>query len=179
MLAGVALTETERALLVAMMAAFASISVAILTATAAYLSAKRERRRSLYGECVKAAIAWVELLYRVRRRGSADEAASALDERFHEAQESLAYYSGWVGSDSKFMARSYRTLVSEVKAQTSTAIQDAWGQEGRAPGSPPSEGDVHPDISAAVDRFLRDVRSHLSWQPWRKLAFAYRNRAKS
>ncbi len=172
------LTDTERALAVAGIAATATVTAAVVAAAAAYFSSRLDRRRILYSEAVRAAVAWKELLYRVRRRADSDEAAHAIIALFHDTQDQLTYYQGWVGSDSKYMARSYKRLVRRVKTTTEPLIQEAWQASPRLiPGSAISS-DVHPDIETWTEEFLKDVRSHLSWQPWRKLAVVLRNTEK-
>ena len=154
--------------------ASAAIIVAVLSALAAYLAAKRERRRSLYSEAVKAAVAWEEMLYRVRRRGEGAE--RDLIDRFHELQDNLTFYSAWVGSESKYMSRSYKNLTKSVKSATEDLIKAAWKEPIRPVPGDALDGEPHPDIDRYVEAFLADVRSHLSPLPWRKLAVAWRNR---
>lgn len=168
------LTETERALLVAGIAAAATISVALFTALAAYLASKRERRRVLYSEAVKVAVGWKEMLYRVRRREAGQE--PVLINRFHDLQDELAYYQAWIGSDSKYMKRSYDRFVAGVKQKTERLITQAWVDRVRPVPGNAQPGDEHPDLSDLTASFLEDVRSHLSPWPWRKLAAAWRNR---
>jgi hypothetical protein len=154
--------------------ACATIIVAVLAALAAYLAAKREQRRSLYSEAVKAAVVWEEMLYRVRRRGEGAE--RDLIERFHELQDNLTFYNAWVGSESKYMSRSYKKLTKGVKDATEGPIKVAWKEPPRAIPGEAVDGDTHPDIDRHVEAFLADVRSHLSPLPWRKLAVVWRNR---
>lgn len=170
-----ALTDTERALAVALIAALATLLAAVIAASVAYFSSKRDRRRVLYSEATKAALGWKEMLYRVRRRQAGDDAAYALVARFHETQDSLTYYSTWVASDSKHMARSYRRLVERVKRSTEELIREAWNGPIRPVPGDSLPGDIHPDVDKWAEEFLRDVRSHLSWQPWRKFAVVKRN----
>lgn len=150
-----------------------TVVVAILSALAAYLAAKRDRRRTLYSEAVQAIAGWKEMLYRVRRRQTDD--APELVAQFHELQDKLAFCEAWVGSESKYMARSYRRLVREVKGATESLIQEAWEKPPRSPGVAETEFGPVPDLTSSIDRFLADVRSHLSPLPWRKLAIASRN----
>ena len=150
-----------------------TVVVAILSALAAYLAAKRDRRRTLYSEAVQAIAGWKEMLYRVRRRQTDD--APELVAQFHELQDKLAFCEAWVGSESKYMARSYRRLVREVKGATESLIQEAWETPPRSPGAAETEFGPVPDLTSSIDRFLADVRSHLSPLPWRKLAIASRN----
>jgi hypothetical protein len=155
-------TDSELALLVAAIAVFGTA----LTAYAAYLTSKRERRRVLYSEAVRAAVGWKEMLYRVRRRDIGQE--RALVDSFHKLQDDITYYQAWIGSESEHMKRSYDILVSGMKGVTQELINAAWSDEIRpAPGNAiPS--DSHPDVSGLVDEFLSDVRCHLSPWPWRR-----------
>jgi hypothetical protein len=154
-----------------------AVTVACLSALAAYLAGKRERRRALYSEAVKAAVAWEEMLFRVRRRSEGQE--RELVERFHDLQDDLTYHQAWVGSESKYIKRSYDKLIADVKSGTAELITKAWEQPLRpAPGNA-FPGEEVPNVAPSVDVFLCDVRSHLSPWFWRKLAVAWRNRSES
>lgn len=168
------LSKTEHDLLIAAIPAAAALCVGLLSALAAYLASKRERRRALYSEATKAAVAWGEMLYRVRRRRVDQE--WELVSLFHEVQAQITYYDAWVGSESVYIKRSYDRLVREIKFASRDLIRSAWDAEPAArPGNAPLD-EVNPDVSMHVDRFLRDVRSQLSPWPWRKLAVRWRNR---
>lgn len=168
------LSENERAILIALMAGSVSLMVAAVGVVASYFANKREQRRLTYSQAVRAATAWKELLYRVRRRQAGDEAS--IVEMFHQAQDDLIYYEAWVGAHSRFMARSYSRLVKAVKSDTDALIRQAWESDVRPAPANALDDDAHPRISWAVGAFLQDVRSHLSPWPWRKLAMAWRNR---
>lgn len=148
--------------------------MAIIAALAAYLAHKRDRRRTLYSEATRAAVRWKEFLYRVRRREKGQE--RDLIQGFHGLQDELSYYQAWVGGDSKYMKRSYEKFVGEVKERTGKLIVAAWEEPIRAVPGNARPDDTHPDLSDVTDAFLKDVRSHLSPWPWRKLASAWRNR---
>jgi hypothetical protein len=163
---------TSTTLSIAIPAATAT-AVASLSALAAYLASKRERRRVLYSEATKAAVAWEEMLFRVRRR-SADQERELID-TFHTLQDDLTYHRGWVGSESRYMKRSYDKLTTEVKRATTDLITEAWTKPVRpAPGNALPD-DVFPELAPFIDAFLCDVRSHLSPWFWRKLAVVWRN----
>lgn len=168
------LSDSGTSLVVALIAGVVAVTVAVLGALAAYLAGKRQQRRATYSEAVKAATAWTELLYRVRRRRKGR--APAIIELFHVAQDSLSYYQAWVGAESVYMARSYKRLVKSVKDATESEIQQAWKDAIRPVPGDALSGDVHPDVEETVGAFLKDVRSHLSPWPWRKIAMAWRNR---
>lgn len=170
----VSLTENERAVMVAVIAGSVALVVPLLGALAAYLATKRQQRRTTYSEAVRAATAWKELLYRVRRRRA--DGVPQLMERFHVAQEELAYYEAWIGAESHYMAASYKRLVAAVKTKTEPLIQQAWKDRVRTPPGDAQPGDVHPDLEPDVGVFLQDVRGHLSPWPWRKLAVVLRNK---
>lgn len=154
--------------------AAATIAVAVLSALAAYLATKRDRRRALYADAVQTIAGWNEMLYRVRRRTATD--APDLVTRFHELQDKLTYFCAWIGSESKYMTRSYNRLVMEVKDATEDLIQAAWDEPVRPSPAKALPNDIHPDISKFLNRFAQDCRSHLSPLPWRRIAVAWRNR---
>jgi hypothetical protein len=170
-------TSSDTALVVAAIAAAASLAVGVVGALAAYFSNKRERRRTLYSQATKAALAWKEMLYRVRRRQAGDEAD--LVKQFHALQDDLQYFQAWVGSESKFMARSYERLVTGTKRATEPLITQAWSDPVRPLPGNATKNDKHPDLAALSDAFLLDIRSQLSPLFWRKLAVAWRNRKKT
>jgi predicted metal-dependent hydrolase len=159
---------------IALVGSAVTVVVALLSALTAYLAAKRERRRVLFSEAVQAIIGWKEMLYRVRRRGS--DQTRELVQSFHALQDKLSYYEAWIGSESKFMSRSYSRLVRTVKSSTMPLIQNAWDRPVRPEPGNATDEDIHPNLDNAVDGFLRDVRSHLSPVFIRKFALAYRNR---
>lgn len=163
--------------LIFVVAAAATVIASLITTYVARAAAIKERRRALYGEAIQAAVSWNELLYRVRKRRDNKEHAREITEKFHETQDRLAYYQGWVASESKYLARSYRRLIARIKTETEPLIQQAWSEPVRKTKDlAKSDGDTHSDVHKFVDAFVQDVRSHLSLLPWRKLAVAWRNR---
>jgi len=151
-----------------------TVVVALLSALAAYLASKRDRRRILYSEAIQAIVSWKEMLYRVRRR--TDDQTGQLVAGFHELQDKLSYYQAWIGGESKYMDRSYARLVRGIKGETEALIRNAWDDPIRPAPGKALDGDGHPDISTYTDAFAADLRSHLSPLPWRRIAVAYRNR---
>jgi len=127
-------------------------------------SERRDRRRTLYSEAYKAALAWVKMLYRVRRRDP--EQPYELAAQFHRLQEDLDFYQGWIESESIAFGRAYQRLVLEVKALTLPEVQAAWAS---APFDPKHgfslQGETHPPVESAKRQFLRDLREHLSLKP--------------
>lgn len=102
-------------------------------------------------------------------------AAFEIIDRFHDLQERLDFYEGWIGSESKYMRRSFTTLVDASKRATENDIQAAWDKRGKSGNADPS--DNHPVIDPVVtETFLRDVRAHLSSRPLRWAGVAWRNR---
>ncbi|KJF18047.1 hypothetical protein [Acidithrix ferrooxidans] len=159
---------------IALIGTATTVVVAILSALIAYMVAKRERRRTLYSEAIQAIVAWKEMLYRVRRRSG--NQVYDLVAAFHDLQDKLSYYEAWIGSESKYMSRSYKRLVKAVKSKTDFLIRDAWKESIRDPAEYSLPSDDHPDLAPNVEAFLNDVRSHLSPYFWRRIALAYRNR---
>ncbi|WP_372507559.1 type I restriction-modification system subunit M N-terminal domain-containing protein [Mycolicibacterium doricum] len=152
-----------------------AVLVAVLSAFIARVLIGRDRRRQMYGEAFRVALEWREMVYRVRRRDNSKEHDRVLIDRFHELQERLDYYEGWIGSESRYMRRSFRRLVTVIKGATKGDLQTAWEARGRSGNADPDTN--HPKIpSSAMDNYLLDVRSHLSLQPWRWPAVWWRNR---
>lgn len=150
------------------MPAAAAITAAIVGVLATYIHNKSSRRREMYGQAIRSVVGWTEMPHRVRRRG--DDEGPGLRERFHQLQEELACHRGLIGSESKYVERSYIRLVAAAKRVAKEPIRVAWADPGE--GSPDEELDLSSEIAA----FLRDVRAHLSPWPWQKLALSYRNR---
>lgn len=142
------LSETQGTVLAAGVPAAVTLMVAALSALTAYLASKRERRRTLYGKAFRAALGWCEMLYRVRRRGASTESDLDLVARFHELQEELDFYTGWIGSESKYLRRSYKALIDAVKEDTRQLIADAWKAPVREPCGGTLDTDAHPDLEA-------------------------------
>ena len=160
---------------VSITSAVTAIVVALMSLLIARSFVGRDRKRQLYGEAYKTALEWREMVYRLRRRDNTREHDRLLTDRFHDLEERLDFYNGWIGSESLYMRRSYEKLVADSKQATLALIRDAWDVAGRAGNADPS--DVHPTPSPDLaDAFLRDVRSHLSFQPWRWAAVVIRNR---
>lgn len=168
------LSDSETALFVAAIAGLTTVLVAVLGAWITAARARSDRRREVYSKATRSALAWTEFLYRVRRRQEGKE--HELVGKFHDAQEELAFYRAWIGSDSIFVQRSFAKLVTKVKSVAEPLIEAAWKEDVRdAPGDARPE-DEHSSVDIALEDFLRDVRSHLSLWPWRWLAVAWRNR---
>lgn len=152
----------------ALITAAAALAVGVLTALGAAVSARRARQRDLYSRAYRTVMAWEEMLYRVRRRRDDDEAAHVLIDRFHELQEEIAYFSGWIRSESLYLGRSYCRLVDAVKGDSedddsvAALVQKAWEDPIRAPAEGTKPDDKHPKNDAAAERFLTDVKLHLS-----------------
>ena len=169
------LTDTQATLIAAGIAAASAVVVALLSAFVARIYVGRDRRRQMYGEAFRVALEWREMVYRIRRRDNTKENDRVITDRFHELQERLDFYEGWIGSESKYMRRSFGHLVKAAKDATQDDIKAAWEQRG-TPGSADPD-DHHPVIDqSAMDGYLRDVRAHLSLQPWRWMCVAWRNR---
>lgn len=153
-----------------------TILLAILRAVALWSTGKRDRQRELYSQAYKTAMAWREMLYRVRRRADGDEAERALIDRFHELQEEIDYYQGWTASESKWMGRSFCRLVAGIKEATRELIRLAWAEpKRRTAAESVREADGHPATDAARDTFLKDIRNHLSLFPVMKVFVFFRN----
>lgn len=144
----------------------AAIPASIAGAVALYASwvarrrAEHDRRRESYSEAYRLALAWCEGLYRVRRRPSDGSGDRELVQHFHELQESIAYYEGWLSTEHAELGTAYRELLDRVMAECKPLIQGAWRSPGREPTEPPPEKEAHPNLQSAKDEFLAAVRKH-------------------
>lgn len=168
------LSEGELAVFIAVLTLTGTLLVAVIGAWATLASTKRENRRVLYSEAVRAALAWEEMVFRVRRRS--EDQTQELIARFHKMQDDLAYYSAWIGSDSKSMRRSYQRLVGSVKSETEQLITRAWEEQLRKPPGNKLPDDAMPNLGDVTDPFLNDVRAHLSPWIWPRICVWHRNR---
>jgi hypothetical protein len=144
------------------------LGAAVIGGLFVWAQARRDRRRSLYSDAYKAAMSWVEMVYRVRRRCEGQE--QELVARFHDAQEDISYHEGWLSSESPALCRSYCRLVAAVREAAAPLIQAAWKEPVRPLAEHTRPEDVHPDVTAARDALLLDAREHLSpwfWVRWR------------
>lgn len=113
------------------------VIVLVLRAVVLALTDKVDRQRDLYSKAFRAALAWKEMLYRVRRRTPGSE--RDLIERFHELQEEIDYFEGWTASEGRSIGRSYCRLVREIKRQTQPLIREAWSNSPRPTAEPAPE----------------------------------------
>jgi hypothetical protein len=161
----------------AVIAALAAIVVAAVGGLLAFVDRGLQRRRDLYSRAYRSAMAWKEMLYRVRRRAPGAEADRKLVETFHSLQEEIDYYQGWICSESPWLGRSYCKLVAAVKKDTLKPIADAWAESPRrAPSAGTLPNDFHPNVERASHSFLLDVRLHLSILIFPRLVVVWRNR---
>lgn len=128
--------------------------------------ADRNRRRDLYSEAYKVALQWCEGVYRVRRRASDGSTDGDLVKHFHDMQERISYYEGWLAMEAPELGRSYRALLGEVRSSCEPLVKDAWDRPGREPTTPTPENEKGPDLSDAKTAFVRDLNEHLSRRPW-------------
>jgi hypothetical protein len=155
--------------------AAATVLLALLRAFAFIITGKRERQRALYGDAYRAAMAWRQMLYRVRTRAPGTE--HELLSRFDKLQVRIDYYRGWTASEGRWIGRSYAQFVLVVQESTSPLIEKAWkmSDDERLPWNDERDSAGHPPTDAASDLFLMDIRNHLSLWLVPKIAVSWRN----
>ncbi|HUY24705.1 MAG TPA: hypothetical protein VMV09_05295 [Candidatus Saccharimonadales bacterium] len=144
----------------AIVGAAVAAAVSIYLAWRAHQENVRERRRATYSEAYKAAMGWVEMVYRVRRRSNKED--PKLVELFHERQEAITYFQGWIATESEVMGRAYRDLVDSLRGATEKLLQEAWASDPAPPWASGHGKGPRPDCQGASDKFLKQVRDHLS-----------------
>lgn len=156
-------TSATDPLVVAIVAAALAGFVAVGTKAVDMTAARRTRRMAVYSEALRAAVAWQESLYRVRRRPNDGTGDAALVERFHDLQEQLAYHLAWLQLEDEGLADEYRALVDAVKKQTQDPIRAAWTDRNRPRGADPIPADqFQPDTEIEQAAFLQACRIRLS-----------------
>lgn len=141
--------------------------VTIGMAIASRYTDRRDRRRELYAAGYQAALAWMEMLYRVRRRDP--DRPYDLAGEFHKLQEAIDFHQAWIDSESVSFGRAYRRLVLTIKALTIDEIKAAWKAAPCRPEDGFSLADkTHPPVEEAKEQFIRDLQDHLSLQPSRR-----------
>jgi hypothetical protein len=110
----------EHASLSSQLAPVGTLTAALVAAAVAlYLNARgrknaeRDRRRTLYSEAYRVALEWCEGIYRVRRRPQDGSGDADLVRHFHEMQERIAYYEGWLAMESPQLGRAYKRFLRE------------------------------------------------------------------
>jgi hypothetical protein len=170
----IALSELEKALLSGSAGVVGASLVAgafgLYRIAAGRKDAERDRRRGLYSEAYKTALEWCEGVYRVRRRASDGSEDRELVKHFHDMQERISYYEGWLSMEAPELGRAYRVLLESVRSKCEPLIQDAWSHDGREPTTPTPKDEPGPDLTEAKDAFVRDVREHLSRRFWKRQA---------
>lgn len=159
-----------------LIAALVAACVAVFANWRSHRSARMDRRRTLYGEAYQAVLEWCEAVWRVRRRPADGSGDDALVQHFHELQERLAYYDGWLALESTLLAKAFRTFTYGVLDECEPLIRTGWKRDGRKPQDPRPDGEADPSIDALKEQFLTDVRDHQSKAPWRRLRFWWRYR---
>lgn len=152
---------------------FGTVIVALISALIGRALAVRDRRREQYGNAYKTAVEWREMVFRVRRRSSDSDAD--LQQKFHDLHERIAFHEGWIGSESEAMRRAFRKLQTAVRDETRACIQQAW-QTTPSDSLETINSQEIIENKKADDAFLKAVRRHLSWQPWRRLALMWSQR---
>jgi hypothetical protein len=171
----VAGSEAVSALSWAVLAAIVlSALLGVLTYYVSASKATRDRRRELYSGAFRAAMSWVEMVYRVRRRSVTlqDELVMHL----HRVQEDIAYYEGWLSTEAPELGRSYATLVATIRTTVRPLIREAWSHPAQPPWKGTPTGEEEPDVGLARRQFLQDVHDHLSrwWWVRRRVRVRYR-----
>jgi len=131
---------------------------AILLSSVGRKREQKDRRKTLYSEAFQAVLAWEEGLYRVRRRAADGSEDLEIKNRFHDLQELIAYYYGWLSIESAELGTSYNTLVNTVKHECEPLLQHAWADPPQALNRPTPPDARHPTLQQAKDAFLREVR---------------------
>lgn len=150
-------------------AASATILVAVLTASFTSNALRRRSRAERYAEMVATLAGWTELPFRIRRRQS-DEASvlTPLIDRFHQLQERVVIDSAELAAECPWLATRYERALEQIRAGAAPYIIDAW-----ATAPAPTLGGMNlkgwgPD---GLNSVVTGWRGELRWRfGWRRLA---------
>jgi hypothetical protein len=141
--------------------AVGAVAAAIIAALASRAADRRDRRRTLYSDAYRAGLAWVEALYRVRRRDP--NKPYELAGQFHQLQEQIDFHQGWISSESSELGRAYERFISAIKQLTVEEIRSAWRNDPCRPEDGFTlQDEHHPDVKPVKDQFIEDARDHLA-----------------
>lgn len=147
-----------------LLAGAATLLAALVGHVVNTMRARRDRWRDEFADALSAAVAYREFPYAVRRRRHDDPPAERvrLSEAMREVQQSLAYHSALIRTESAHVGASYDRLVRRTREVVGPQIHDAWQ-------APPTSNDVDMNITivsiegiAQVEHeFVVAVRDHL------------------
>lgn len=147
-----------------LLAGAATLLAALLGHVVNTMRARRDRWRDEFARALSATVAYREFPYAVRRRRHDDPAAERvrLSESLREVQQSLAYHSALIRTESAHVGASYDRLVRRTREVIGPQIRDAWQ-------APPASNDADMNISivtmneivAVEQEFVAAVRDHL------------------
>lgn len=148
----------------------------VLAALIAYFAKRRSdeltRRREICAKALAAALGWLEIPYRIRRRqGGSASARTAVADFIHHLQEEQTYYQSWLRVEAPRIATAYGALCDAVKAASASAAQAGWRSTGVRSDEEMNIGRLEVGATANEEEaFLRQVRKDLSlWRglwPW-------------
>lgn len=78
--------------------------------------------------------------------------------QFHDLQERINYFCGWLSSESPELGAAYTDLVRECKTQCRPLIQAAWAERPLPLSEPRPADEAQPQLDTAKERFLNTVR---------------------
>lgn len=137
----------------------------------------KNRRRETFAKAYAACQAYREFPYVVRRRGRNDPEAERLriSTELRAVQQDLAFYLGWMATESKPVAEAYQQLVAVLREVAGGEIRAAWQS---APPEADEQMNIAMDLSemrGAEDTYLAAVTRHLSFMRWRAAWWALRH----
>lgn len=132
-----------------------------------------ERRRRLASEALSAALLWLEIPYRVRRRTDDSTVTRAdLAQRIHDLHERHIFHKSWLQVEIPKAHAPYEALVNAVKRQAGEHIQGAWRSH---PIERPEDMNVgllfEADVSSEIEDYVQAVRSAVGFfgfLPWQR-----------
>ncbi|MGY1594511.1 hypothetical protein ACI79D_21230 [Geodermatophilus sp. SYSU D00708] len=147
-----------------------SVISAVLTKVMDRTGAHVDRVREGYAEASKALVAWSLFPDRIQRRVDDEpDTRAALAKTGTDITERLAYYSGWVHTESPVLGELYMSLAETLRRETAPRAQSAWKLPPRRSGDKMNLGTGVVDASPAGWRHVRAFAAGFQYRfGWRR-----------
>ena len=147
-----------------------SFATAVITKLMERTGAHLDHVREGYAEASKALVAWSQFPDRIQRRVDDEPATrAALATLGSDITERLAYYSGWVSTESRLMGDLYMTLAAKLRNDIAPRAQEAWKRGPRRSGREMNMGVGVVDASPTGWTFVRSFADGFQYRfGWRR-----------
>jgi hypothetical protein len=130
---------------------------------------QQERKRGVFSSAYSAIIDYKEMPYVVRRRqGNTSEERIRISTDIKQCQQSIAYYTAWLSTESPKVSHSYTVLVRELRKIAGGSIHQSWLKPPTSSDAGMNIADIDlSELEPLQEAFMRAIRDDLScWPVW-------------